>query len=127
MREHERELESIGLQVVIVTFEAGPLAQAYVRKTNLRWPLLVDASRTLYFAYGMKRGRWLDILGPAAWWVYAKLLVRGRRLHRVSGDVRQLGGDVLIDPAGIVRLHHIGTGPAARPPVSAIIDAVRSP
>jgi hypothetical protein len=114
------------MKVVIVTFEAGPIAQAYVRDTDLRWPLLVDESRALYSAYGMERGRWWDIFGPAAWWVYAKLLVNGRRLRRPSGDVQQLGGDVLIDPAGIVRLHHVGAGPAERPSVSSILDAVRT-
>lgn len=126
MREYENEIEAIGLKVVIVTFEAGPLALAYVRDTELQWPLLVDESRILYSAYGMERGRWWDIFGPAAWWVYAKLLVKGRRIRRPSGDVQQLGGDVLIDPAGIVRLHHVGAGPADRPSVSSILDVVRS-
>jgi hypothetical protein len=32
---------------------------------------------------------------------------------------------VLIDPAGIVQLHHIGQGPADRPPVSLILNLVR--
>ncbi|MCP4784114.1 MAG: hypothetical protein GY903_22825 [Fuerstiella sp.] len=124
MREHENEIEALGIKVVIVTFEAGLLAQAYIRETNLRWALLVDEPRDLYSAYGMERGRWWDILGPAAWWVYAKLLVRGRRLRNPSGDVKQLGGDVLIDPAGIVRLHHVGAGPADRPRVSSLLDVV---
>jgi hypothetical protein len=122
LREHENELEAVGIKVVIVTFEAGPFAQAYIHDTKLRWALLVDESRDLYSAYGMKRGRWRDLLGPAAWWVYAKLLVRGRRLRYSSGDVKQLGGDVLIDPAGIVRLHHVGAGPADRPCVSSLLE-----
>ncbi len=53
-------------------------------------------------------------------------LIQGRRLHRSDGDVNQLGGDVLIDPTGIVRLHHVGSGPADRPSVSSLLELVRS-
>ena len=114
------------MSVVIVTFEAEVCAKAYVRETDLRWPLVVDASRDLYSAYEMERGRWWHIFGPAAWWIYAKLLANGRQLRRPTGDVRQLGGDVLIDPSGIVRLHYVGVGPADRPSISLILNVARS-
>ena len=111
--------------MAVVTFQGLFLAQAYARETQLAWPILVDAGLTLYAAYGMERGRWRDILAPASWWIYAKLLLRGRRLQPSAGDPRQLGGDVLIDRQGIVRMHHIGRGPADRPAVEAILDVVR--
>lgn len=113
------------MKVLVVTFEAGPVAMAYVKEANMNWPLLVDESRALYAAYGMDRGRWRDIFGWSAWSIYAKLLFQGRQLRRSSGDVRQLGGDVLIDPTGVVRLHHVGSGPADRPSVSSLLDLVR--
>ena len=125
MREHEDEIDALGIKVLVITFEAGPLALAYVKESDIRWPLLVDESRALYAAYGMQHGKWRDILGWSSWWAYAKLLLRGRRMHRSSGDLQQLGGDVLIDPAGVVRLHHIGTGPADRPSVSSLLDVAR--
>jgi len=54
-------------------------------------------------------------------------MAQGRRPRTSSGaDVRQLGGDVLVDPEGTVRFHHIGSGPAARPPVFELLDVVRS-
>ena len=126
MREREDELETLGIRVAVVTFEAGPLAQAYVRDSRLSWPLLVDRSRSLYAAFGMNRGRWWHIFGPAAWWAYVKLLARGRRLQPTTGDIAQLGGDVLIDPQGIVRLHHVGLGPADRPAVESLLSVVRA-
>lgn len=101
------------------------MAMSYVRDTGLTWPLLVDESRLLYAAYGMDRGGWWDIFGPQSWWAYCKLLFRGRRLQRSGSDVRQLGGDVLVDPQGKVRVHHVGSGPADRPSVTSLLDAVR--
>jgi hypothetical protein len=125
LRQQEQQFNDLQVQVLVITFETGPMAEAYVRRTGLPWPLLVDQSRQLYEGYGMLRGRWWDIYGPASWWLYAKLLVQGRRLRRPTDDVHQLGGDVLIDPAGIVRLHHIGRGPADRPEVSRLLEVVR--
>lgn len=110
--------------VAVVTFDGDAHAASWVRQTAVSWPLLVDRDRRLYRAYGMGRGRPLDLYGPAAILGYVKLLLRGRRLRLPGGDVTQLGGDVLIDPDGIVRFHHVGKGPADRPPVGALLAAV---
>ena len=124
MRQHQNELERLALQVVVVTFEARERAGEYVRETGLGWPLLIDRPRALYHAYGMDRGPWSAIWGPASWWAYARLIARGHRPRRPTGDVRQLGGDVLVDPNGQVALHHVGDGPADRPSVPAIFERV---
>jgi hypothetical protein len=125
LRRHEDQVERLGLEIVVVTFEARERAEAYVRETSLRWPLLIDPRRILYSAYGMGRGRWSVIWGPATWWAYFQLIGRGHRLRRPTGDIHQLGGDVLVDPAGLVALHHVGKGPADRPAVDALFDRVR--
>jgi hypothetical protein len=121
-----RELESRNIATLVVTFEAGPAALAYVRETQLAWPLLVDANRELYKAYGMFHGRWWNLYGPASTWTYLKLMLRGRRPRLPAADPTQLGGDVLIDPGGIVRLHYVGNGPADRPSVQSILDIASS-
>ena len=111
----------------MVTFELGRSAENYVRDTGIAWPLLVDGSRELYSAYSMAHGTFWNVYGPSAWWIYAKLLLKGHRLVRLDGDFLQLGGDVLIDPDGVARLHHIGSGPADRPSVDSILEAARMP
>ena len=125
MRESHAELAAHDVAVAVVTFDSGPLAAAYARETGLEWPLLLDSDRVLYRAYGMLRGRVWDLFGPSAIWVYLKLLAKGRRLRRPGSDVSQLGGDVLVDPGGTVRLHHVGVGPADRLPVESFLAVVR--
>ena len=125
MRQQEAEFEQLGVQIVIVTFQSGPMAEAYVRESKLSWPLLIDDSLQLYKSYGMERGRWQDIFGLESIASYAKLMMRGRKPRMPAGDPYQLGGDVLIDPRGIVRLHHVGNGPADRPSVESILKIVR--
>ena len=118
-------LDGLGVAVLVVTFELGFLARAYVEETHLAWPLLVDEARSLYAAYGMLRGRVWDIWGPANWPAFARIVAHGGRPRLPTGDVSQLGGDVLIDPGGVVRLHHVGRGPADRPPVESLLAVVR--
>ena len=124
MRQHTEQLADLNVDVCVVTFDAGPMAMAYVQDTQLAWPLLVDQDRVLYKAYGMYSGKSWDIYGPAAIGIYLRLLLRGRVLQRQGSDVRQLGGDVLIDPRGIVRSHYVGVGPADRPEISTLLEPI---
>ena len=113
------------MRIVVVTFETAPFVRAYIRDTNVAWPILIDHDRSLYSSYGMHRGKLWDIWGPRTWLAYAKELARGRLPKSSDADTQQLGGDVLVDPAGTVRLHHVGSGPADRPSVASILEAAR--
>ena len=113
------------MAVAVVTFQAGPLVKAYVEETKLQWPILIDTQLSLYKSYGMERGSHWNVLGPSSVWKYLKLMSQGKMPKMAVGDVWQLGGDVLIDPSGIVRLHHVGIGPADRPSVESILTAAQ--
>jgi len=126
LQQAEREIEALGIRVLVVTFEAPRAARAYVEETGTRWPLISDESRSLYEAYGMGRARWRHLLGPSALLAYVREAVRGRVPRWPSADPVQQGGDVLIDPAGIVRLVHVGAGPGHRPPVERLLAARRA-
>lgn len=108
----------------MITFEAGYLTQRYVEETSLAWPLLVDDNRETYRNYDMLSASFWDIWNPETWWVYLKEIAKGNAIKKSEGDIYQRGGDVLIDPGGIVRLHHVGKGPADRPAVEAILSKI---
>ena len=110
------------MRVAVVTFEAGHFARQYIAETGLSWPVLVDEQRELYHAYGMLAASFWDIWGPKTWWAYLKAIFHGQKLQKSHGDISQRGGDVLIDPNGVVRLLHVGEGPADRPPVASILQ-----
>ena len=92
----------------------------------MTWPLLSDIDRSLYAAYGMGRADWWSIYGPSSIWHYLKLLASGRRLEKPGSDYRQLGGDVLIDPGGVVRLHFVSDSPHDRPEAETILDLIQN-
>ena len=125
MRAHEGELRKHHLQVIVVTFEDEISARSYAEASSLPWPLLIDSNRDLFLNYGMASASLLDIWGPKTWWAYAKELIKGRKLNKSESDIYQRGGDVLIDPAGVIRFHHIAKGPADRPSADMILKKIK--
>jgi hypothetical protein len=126
LRDQEEEFTRRNVKIAVITFESGFLARSYVEETSLTWPLLVDDSRETYRGYGMLSASFRDIWGPKTWWAYLKEILKGERLKKSEGDRAQRGGDVLIDPSGIVALHHIGVGPADRPTVESLLRRIPS-
>jgi peroxiredoxin len=124
LRDQEDELVRLNVKVVVVTFENDYLARCYVEDTALRWPVLVDDTREVYKSYGMLDASFWDVWGLKTWQVYFREILKGNKPKKSQGDIYQRGGDVLIDPDGIVRLHHIGEGPADRPAVEHILNIV---
>ena len=107
----------------MVTFEAREAAREYLEETRMFWPLLVDTERRLYRAYDMHAARLRHLWGCATMRAYGREALRGRFPRIPRADTAQQGGNVLIDPAGVVRLHHVGRGPADRPTVATVLAA----
>ena len=118
-------MDELGIRVLVVTFESPSAARAYASESHYSWPVVSDVERRLYDAYGMGRARWRHLLGPAAMRAYAREVVRGRLPRMPAADPMQQGGDVLIDPRGIVRLAHVAAGPGNRPSVTRLLEARR--
>lgn len=121
LQQHKSELDKRNVKVVIVTFEAGFLARAYIEDTGVGWSVLIDSTRELYKAYEMLEAAFWDIWGPRTWWAYFKELAHGHLPKKSEGDISQRGGDVLIDPGGTVQFHHVGEGPGDRPSPKSIL------
>ena len=126
LQQRKAEIDTIELQIVVVTFEIPQRVKAYMAETDFPWSFLIDVSRSLYDVYGMNRGSFQAIWGPQNWGEYFRLMVRGRMPRLPHDDVYQLGGDVLIDSGGIVRLHHVSRGPADRPSIDSLLSAVKA-
>ena len=123
LQQAREELDRIEIQTLVVTFEGRREAREYLDETGLIWPLLVDTDRQLYRAYDMHAARLRHLWGFATMRAYGREALRGRFPRIPRADTAQQGGNVLIDPAGVVRLHHVGSGPADRPTVATVLAA----
>ncbi|MCA9127187.1 MAG: redoxin domain-containing protein [Planctomycetales bacterium] len=110
--------------VCVVTFDNLTLAKTYIQETGLEWPMLIDQERTLYRSYGMRTANAWALAGPVSMYRYLRLLLHGRRLHKSGSDWWQLGGDVLVDPHGIVRMWFRSNTPHDRPTPQSIFACI---
>ncbi len=124
LRQHSAEIESLNARIVVISFGLARQAHAWLDETSAPFTLLLDPERTAYRAYGLEHSlarSW----GPRVWWRYAQLLLAGRQWRGIQGDSGQLGGDIVVDPAGLIRLAYRSHDPADRPPVSQLLMIIR--
>ena len=110
---------------IVITFTDDPMRlAAYRAHLDIQFPVVADVDRVLYRVLGAGRGSLRRVWSPGTLVMYARLLRRGRQLHRPMEDTRQLGADAVIDRDG--RLHRLWLPPSpdARPHVEEIIDAL---
>ena len=75
----------------------------------------LDEDLTLYRYFGMHKAGFWDLWGRRALWAYIRLIGRGKKMMKSSGDIYQRGGDVLLDPVNVVRFQRVANGPGDRP------------
>ena len=124
LRQAKDAWQARNVEVRVVTFDQGFILQSYIEETETTWPILIDVKKQLYSAYGLERGSWWKIAGPISILKYLKMMFSGHRPHKPGSDYQQLGGDVLVDPQGIVRYHFASADPHDRPPVNELLQAV---
>jgi len=121
---HRSEFDRLRTRVLVISFDEERWARAWLRDTGVSFPLLLDRERRVYRAYGLRRSV-LRTWSPRTAWYYMRRLAAGARLPVVRGDPYQLGGDVIVDAGGIVRLAHRSRDPADRPPAERLLEVLR--
>ena len=120
-----QEFSGLGSEVVAITFVATERLRGYLESS--RWPfrVLADPELTAYRAFGLERAAWSQLFRPRVIARYLQLMIRGRVPHIAREDVRQLGGDFVLDREGRVVYAFRSEDPADRPDVDTLIEAVR--
>jgi hypothetical protein len=118
---HRERIEAAGGLVLAVGFDAP---ERMIGDLDFPWPVLLDRERVAYRRWGLGRASGLALLRLD--WVrgYARMLLRGDRLARPGRDVLQLGGDFVIDRAGVIVLAHAQAGFDDRPAAGTLVRAL---
>jgi alkyl-hydroperoxide reductase/thiol specific antioxidant family protein len=128
LRERQEELAARNAVVVVIGFEAARRVRGYCGNLRLGdWPCLVDEALTVYQAYGLERLAWWRTFTLASLRGYARFWRRGATMPRPRADIRQAGGDFVIDPAGRLAFVHPGRAPHDRPGVDTILAVIPPP
>lgn len=84
----------------------------------------LDEGLTLYRYFGMYEAGFWDLWGVRTLWTYFRLIGRGKKMMKSSGDIYQRGGDVLLDPVNVVRFQRVANGPGDRPDPETLFSLV---
>lgn len=111
--------------VVLATFTSAENLVSYVAKTDLDIPVLMDAHRDAYRAFGLGRGSVARVWGPKMVRRYLEIFASDgfTKPERATEDTLQLGGDFVIDSDGNLAYGFWSEGPDDRPTVDALIAA----
>ena len=110
--------------VALITFTRQRNLRGYRSRFGLPFAVLTDETRATYRAYGLGRGRWWRVWGPATVRAYGRLIRGGARAERPKEDTLQLGGDFVVGRDGSLRYAYRSKGPDDRPPVDELVAAV---
>jgi len=123
LRHFEAELRRRDVQVLIISFGAEFWARAWLQETESPFPLLLDPERAAYRAYGLERS-FVRVWSPKVMRHYTRRVLAGQKLQSIQGDPHQLGGDFVVNAAGVIRLAHRSKDPVDRPPVERLLAAL---
>lgn len=121
----------VDVEVVLVTFTTSDELDHYQRRREIPFRIVLDPDRSVYEAYGLGRGSFFQVWGWSTLRKYFSILKptgpgRLSDLDAATEDTRQLGGDFVIAPDGRLAWGYWSTGPADRPSVDEIANAVRA-
>lgn len=124
LREAHPEIESLGAGVLAVATGADFQARQLMRD-GLPFPALLDPDKHLYRALGIERIRWRRLFGVTSWKRYLGSIRRARQ-GRLTGDILQAPGVVILDPERKIRYLHRGTTLGDYPPLGEVLDVLRA-
>ena len=121
-------LAAAGCSVLVVAQAKPEVLALYLSRQRWHIPIVSDPERGAYRAFGLERTGWLTFFRPRVQWKYLRGMLRGYGVKRpyAGEDVRQLGGDFVLDRAGRIAFAYPSADPTDRPVVADIIRAVSS-
>ena len=110
--------------IAVVTFADPARLAGHRDHLGIPFAVLSDTGRRLYRLLGAERGSARQVWSPGTLRLYARLVRQGRRLHRPTEDVRQLGADAVVGRDGRLRYLSLPGSPDARPPIDELWRAL---
>ena len=85
---------------------------AFLKKSDIPFPMIADPQQALYRQFHLKRMSPLGVLSPTLAIKSVAAVARGSGIGKPIGDVLQLPGVFMIDSSGRIVFSHQPAGPA---------------
>jgi hypothetical protein len=124
-RAHE-DIEAAGARLVFIGQATPKHAAHFRRRFAPSVQILADEERSTYKLAGTVRGGAAELIGPSVLLKGIGRSVKNRSAQgRPIGDVRQLGGSMIVMPDATIAWAHLSTDAADNATVPEIIEALR--
>lgn len=124
MRRDIKSFQKRGANIVAITSAPPGYCKMFAAEQKLEHPLASDVELRSYRAFGLKKGRIRDVLGPKVMVEGLRSALRGNRLGKPVGDKFQLGGTFVVAPGGKILLAHRSQDATDNPPNAALFKAL---
>jgi peroxiredoxin len=128
VQERRDEIRQVGGELVAVSQGRPEVVAAHPHHSPHPFPVVGDPTRAVYRYFGLERGGWGMFFTGRALRRYLTLIVRGWRPRAPAGgeDVRQLGGDFVLDRCRRLVYAYRSADPGDRPTAEILIGQVRT-
>jgi peroxiredoxin len=117
-----------GAALLAVSFEPPDIVAGFERELHGElFRLCSDPERRAYGAFGLPRVPTRQLLGWRTLRAYARAALVGRWAWGLGSDVHQMGGDFVLDAAGVLRFAHVSREPGDRPAAAMVLAALAGP
>ena len=124
MREIEPELAKKGASIVPIGNGSASFIKGFRQKTGLEGPVYTDPSRRTFEAASLGRSVW-SLLHTGSLVASLRAACRGFFYRgKIRGDGLQLGGVLVVQPPGRVKLHYVSRFVGDHPSNRAILQAL---
>jgi peroxiredoxin len=125
LRDDRESFEEAGANVALIGLGEPDQAERFCVRWRLPFTCLTSPDRSAHRAYGLRRGTFNQLAGPAVWLPWLRNQVTGRPQGKFGqGDVAQLPGTFVVDTAGIVRYTHVGRRSSDNPSNDELLAAL---
>ena len=125
MQALETEFKRRGVSIIVISFAEPAQLRHYQKYHGWSFVVLADPERIAYNAFNLRRLSLWRVFSLATLKLYLKFLCQGKRRQDYGReDIRQAGGDFLIDRAGNILFAHRGREPADRPTPESLLQEI---
>lgn len=107
--------------MIVISFEDSQGLKKIINSHKLPFVFLLDPKKEVYRLYGMVYKEKGAVVNYRTILAYIKLRLAGYPKQPRGKDIRQMGGDAIIDRGGLIRLIYRSEFPEDRPEVSELI------
>jgi peroxiredoxin len=126
LRDDRERFERSGANTVLIGLGRPDQAGWFREQWELPFDVVVSPDRAAHKAFGLRRGSYSQVSGPAVWapWLKNQLTGKPQKALRGMGDVAQLPGTFVVDRGGVIRYAHRGRRSNDIPPNDEVLAAV---